>query len=226
MSIGFNPMELRNALGELLGKKNKDGSNVRGKAELSFIYLITNKLNGKRYIGKTQRALAARFKEHCINNEKRSRSLIARAIKKYGESNFEVTPIHISLTKDALQIESFYIDKLDTLAPNGYNLISHHSVIKVSNSTKTLMSQSSLGRTAWNKGRKGAQIAWNVGQLNGKWSKPILVTNINTGITTEYPSSAEAVRTLGLNSGHVTQCCKGKLAHHKGYIFQYKGNIK
>ena len=50
------------------------------------IYCITNKINGKRYVGQTIRDLGIRFNEHCFDD--RSNSKIHQAIKKYGWQNF------------------------------------------------------------------------------------------------------------------------------------------
>ena len=51
---------------------------------------------------------------------------------------------------------------------------------------------------------------------------PIVAINNTTGEVTHYESSVAAIKDLDLNSGHVTQCCKGKLKQHKGYTFKYK----
>ena len=52
------------------------------------IYVITNKVNGKQYVGQTSRNIDTRFEEHCYDN--RSTSLIHQAIVKYGISNFSI----------------------------------------------------------------------------------------------------------------------------------------
>lgn len=53
-----------------------------------FVYLITNNLNQKRYVGKTNN-LQVRWKHHKC--DRRGRSYIGRAIRKYGASNFNFT---------------------------------------------------------------------------------------------------------------------------------------
>ena len=50
------------------------------------IYKITNKINGKIYIGQSN-DIERRFKEHMTKGE-RSRILLDHAIKKYGPDNF------------------------------------------------------------------------------------------------------------------------------------------
>ena len=62
---------------------------------MSYIYKITNQINGKLYIGKTNRTIQERFKEHCRDylkrgNEKRP---LYSAMKKYGIRNFSIESI-------------------------------------------------------------------------------------------------------------------------------------
>ena len=52
-----------------------------------YIYKITNKINKKIYIGQTTRSIEERWKGHC-KPSMTARSLISRAIQKYGKENF------------------------------------------------------------------------------------------------------------------------------------------
>ena len=190
------------------------------------VYKIEHKESSKIYVGITTRDPEIRWKEHgkCIPSRK-GRSLINQAILKYGKEAFSYEVVAIAYIKALKWVESNYIDYYNCIAPNGYNLITRSNTPNakklISESTRKKMSDASKLRIPWNKGTKGLQKAWNKGQLNGKWSKPIVVINNETGEVTKYPSSMEAVRKLNLNSGHVTQCCKGNLKHHKGYTFKY-----
>ena len=82
------------------------------------IYLITNKINGKKYVGKTKQDIKERFKEHIWCNYN---TLIHLAIKKYGQENFSIELIERVLDKEALKKEKEYIIKFNTLSPMGYN---------------------------------------------------------------------------------------------------------
>lgn len=85
------------------------------------IYLITNNINGKQYVGQTIRGIGRRFAEHCATYE--SNCLITKAILKYGKDNFTVVKIdEASNQKELDDLEIKYIAKLNTLSPNGYNL--------------------------------------------------------------------------------------------------------
>lgn len=60
---------------------------------MSFIYKITNQINGKSYIGKTNLvSVQERFKEH-IYDSKRTRMEkrpLYSAMNKYGSENFKI----------------------------------------------------------------------------------------------------------------------------------------
>ena len=55
-----------------------------------IIYKYTNKLNGKIYIGQTVRTLEERLKEHIRKNK----TIIDKALNKYGVDNFEIEILH------------------------------------------------------------------------------------------------------------------------------------
>lgn len=86
------------------------------------IYLITNKINGKQYVGQTIHTAELRFAQHCKPSETNCR-LLNRAIQKYGRENFEVSVLEDVDSQDLLdEKEIYWIDKLNTLSPLGYNL--------------------------------------------------------------------------------------------------------
>ena len=83
------------------------------------VYLVTNTINNKKYVGQTQRILSERINEH-----RRSKtSVIYHAIKKYDRKNFTVDILDECKTIDELnEREIYWIKKLNTKTPNGYNL--------------------------------------------------------------------------------------------------------
>lgn len=85
------------------------------------IYKITNKINGKIYIGQTIRDLDERQKRH-INDAKKGDDLyFHRAILKYGEENFIIEEIDSAETQTELnKKEIYYIGKYNSYE-NGYN---------------------------------------------------------------------------------------------------------
>lgn len=91
--------------------------------KLGKIYLISNDVNNKLYVGQTIQTLNKRFNGHCCYS-KSDRSVnmyIKRAIHKYGKDKFHITLIEecpINLLNDR---EKYWIDFYDSYN-NGYNL--------------------------------------------------------------------------------------------------------
>lgn len=87
---------------------------------MAYIYLITNNVNGKVYVGKTEDSIQKRFQEHCADSKKercKNRPLY-RAMNKYGHENFTV-----SLLEETNQPEireEFWIKQKQSYH-NGYN---------------------------------------------------------------------------------------------------------
>ena len=95
------------------------------------IYRITNMVNGKMYIGQTtSRNPRNRFSEHKYDsNLIKPKSIIGRAISKYGIKKFIFQVISICYNQEELnQRESFFIKKYKALYnQNGYNLLSYQN---------------------------------------------------------------------------------------------------
>lgn len=86
---------------------------------MGIIYKITHLTTGKSYVGRHHKSdHLARFKVHA-----RSNSIVGNYIRKYGISAFEVTIIDQSENDEELStLEQYWIDRLNTLHPNGLNL--------------------------------------------------------------------------------------------------------
>lgn len=85
---------------------------------MGFIYKITNKLNGKIYVGKTARTLDERMKEHLRKIE----TYVERAIAKYGIDAFDVSVIEECDDEKLNEREIYWIAFYNCRRPNGYNL--------------------------------------------------------------------------------------------------------
>lgn len=84
------------------------------------IYIITNKANGKQYIGLTKN-IKRRWHQHLSING--SAPALHAAIKKYGKNNFLFSHICDALNfESACDIERMLIQQHNTKSPNGYNL--------------------------------------------------------------------------------------------------------
>lgn len=86
------------------------------------VYKITNKINGKSYIGKTYGSVDQRFKEHVKDSksERCKNRPLYRAFNKYGIENFEVETLGEFGEGILEDIEIELIQEHDTYK-NGYN---------------------------------------------------------------------------------------------------------
>jgi group I intron endonuclease len=88
-----------------------------------IVYVITNKVNGRQYVGQTIRSVEERWKQHCASNS--NCVLLRRAIKKYGKVRFTVKVLmQCDSLKQMNRKEMYYIRLFKSLSPNGYNLTS------------------------------------------------------------------------------------------------------
>lgn len=83
-----------------------------------IIYKITNKVNGKSYIGQTRYTLEFRWKQH---QHKRDNTYFHNAIRKYGVDKFDIKILEECNYEDLNSREIFYIAKYNTFK-EGYNL--------------------------------------------------------------------------------------------------------
>ena len=87
---------------------------------MAYIYKITNNINNKIYIGKTEHTVEKRFKEHCQDYKKREfeKRPLYSAMNKYGIENFAVETIEE--TDNPEEREKYWIEYYGSFK-NGYN---------------------------------------------------------------------------------------------------------
>ena len=82
-----------------------------------YIYLIENKINDKKYVGKTYLTIQKRWGEHCRDSKRFDRPLY-RAIRKYGIENFSIK--ELEYCDNLEEREKYWISFYDSYY-NGYN---------------------------------------------------------------------------------------------------------
>ena len=109
-----------------------------------IIYVATNTINDKQYVGQTIGTLQTRKNRH-LNDARKINTTMAfhNAIRKYGKDVFIWKVLETCNSVDKLnECEQRYILLLNTLSPNGYNLETggkNHTILE---DTRTKMSAS------------------------------------------------------------------------------------
>lgn len=88
-----------------------------------IIYKVTNKVNGKVYIGQTRHSLETRKIRHLSCARNGYNTHFYQAIRKYGEDNFKWEILCSCSSKQELKdLETYFITKYDSIK-HGYNMV-------------------------------------------------------------------------------------------------------
>ncbi|KAF7777291.1 hypothetical protein PMAN_a2543 [Pseudoalteromonas marina] len=91
-----------------------------------YIYLIKNNINSKYYVGQTMSPVTERWKSHvglASKGKTKSKHSLSAAILRYGADAFDITIIdHADSINELNKLERYWIKKLKTKYPDGYNL--------------------------------------------------------------------------------------------------------
>ncbi|WP_338433205.1 NUMOD3 domain-containing DNA-binding protein [Clostridium tyrobutyricum] len=120
-----------------------------------LIYVATNRVNGKQYVGQTMRKFEVRQGQHIQDSENnRDNTHFHSAIRKHGQDNFKWAIIVEGVDNmDSLnRLEQYWIEELDTFK-NGYNSTSGGENCIVSDEARRKMSEAKKGEKNpnWNK---------------------------------------------------------------------------
>jgi len=85
-----------------------------------ILYLAVNSITDQKYVGKTTKTLDERIKMH-KKVMHRSKQYVHRAMVKYGFEKFNWTILE-EVSEGLDEREKFWINNLNSLHPNGYNL--------------------------------------------------------------------------------------------------------
>lgn len=89
------------------------------------IYKITNTINGKSYIGKTEKSIQDRLARHIYNANIGIESYLYRAMRYYGPEKFQTEELEVCANIEHLNLqEKYYIIKHGThcISGTGYNM--------------------------------------------------------------------------------------------------------
>lgn len=207
-----------------------------------IIYKITNKINGKCYIGQATRGFDKRYTskgkdiEKVYNFYKKSKENkryynkhLFSAIEKYGIENFDVCKNYdIAFSKQELDIkEKYYIEQFDCIA-NGYNLDLGGSSGKHSEETKEKLREIHLGKK-WTYERREKIKGENNPFYGGTpWNCKVIICVTTNEIFYSAKEASDKYKECrcGGNS-KIIACCKkkrnyaGKLPNGTKLIWRY-----
>lgn len=178
------------------------------------VYMHTNKINGKKYIGITMTEPKQRWGYgYGYYNQKR----FYNSIKKYGWNNFEHLVLFENLTKEEAEtIEVELIKKYNTTDGKfGYNIdFGGNCCISRAEHTKNKISKT-MKEKKINTGNKNPMYGKHGLDNNG--SKPVLCVELNK----IYNSIAEASRELNIIFQNISKVCKKERYTAGGYHWHF-----
>lgn len=122
-----------------------------GDILFSNIYVITNVINNKKYVGQSV-DVEKRWYSHKYTSKYETSIYLYNAMKKHGLDNFKIEIIESNIPLDKInEREKYWIRKLNTIRPNGYNLTLGGEGTKgyiMSDDTKALISSKAKERYA------------------------------------------------------------------------------
>lgn len=179
-----------------------------------IIYKITNKINGKIYIGQTIRSLNKRIYEHLARGRN---TYFDRALHKYGIQNFNIEVIDYAENKDELnKKESYYIKFFNCKFPFGYNL--------------TDGGEGTIGIRRFGKDnphynkkhtKEAKEKISKARKLYTKEKHPLARKIINLDTGEIFNCMVNACEKYKLDKSTLTKVCKGKRNKCGGYHWKY-----
>lgn len=194
------------------------------------IYLLTNKLDGMKYVGQTTRTVEERFKEH----EWCKTSHIGNAIRKYGKNNFTKEILEECENQEQLnEREIFWIAHFNCRYPNGYNHTeggeggwerTPESIAKMSRKGKKHSDKTKIELSLNSAGRPGRSLTdEEKAHLSEVAPNKRKVICVETG--TIYDSVSEAARCHNVKLQSIQRVCKGKRKMTAGFHWKYADEL-
>jgi len=122
---------------------------------MGCVYCVTNKVNGKQYVGKTVGPLDKRKWKHESDAKLESETYFHRALRKYGFNNFEWEILFESDNSEILiLVEMDMIKDLSSKKPSGYNLTDGGEGLDGYTHSEETKRKIGLGNKGKNLGRK------------------------------------------------------------------------
>ena len=204
---------------------------------MGCIYKVTNRINGKVYIGQTIRAAETRWNQHkrdSLYEYKDSYNChFHRAIRKYGADAFTLDVVEVYVDELLNDREIFWISQYDSFnSAHGYNNTSGgNAPTSVSDETRKKIALAESGENNHYYGKHlseehrkkiGDAQRGRLGNMYGKHHTAEQIASIkiaeamqivaytDSGDYLYFMSTMAAMRCFGFDAGHISQCIKGK----------------
>jgi len=201
---------------------------------MGYIYLITNMINKKQYVGQTLRDdIKTRWRQHTWRCNINSGTCISNAFKKYGVETFKFQIICICFDEACNQLEIDYIKKFNTLAPNGYNLESGGNNHKTHPDTIKKLSELNKGENNPQFGKKWTEefrikrSKQTIGDKNpnfGKKSanrKSVGMYNLENELIKVFDNIHGASIETSINETSISAVCNGRQKRAGRFIWKF-----
>jgi group I intron endonuclease len=201
---------------------------------MGYIYLITNTITGKQYIGQTtQLDVNKRWTQHKTGNYSKKGGCLSKAIEKYGVDNFKFQIVCICFDEDCNKYEIEYIKKFNTISPNGYNLESggknhkcHPDTIKKLSDLFSGEKNPMFGKK-WTEELRKKRSTDTVGKKNPNYGKKS-VNRKNVGMFDEnniliqrFDSIHQASIETDIHERCISGVCRGEHKKAGGFIWKF-----
>lgn len=201
---------------------------------MAYIYQITNDINDKIYVGKTEFSIEKRFKEHCRDafSERNEKRPLYSAMQKYGVEHFHIKLIEE--TDDPEEREIYWIERLGSFkygynATKGgdgrryrdYDLI--YRLYQNGQSQNAIMKILGYDRKTISHALAIYGIDTETKIKNGilRTQKPVAKLDSKTEEILEVYSSCEEAEKANGNTRHIADVCHGTRKTCKGYKWRF-----
>ena len=207
------------------------------------VYLRTNLVNGKQYVGQTKDFQKREKDWNCLVN-RYANFYLTEERKKYGLENFKTEILaEVDTREEAWDLEQKFVKELNTLFPNGYNKsyggekstgYKHSKKQKEIWSEKRKGTHSSpetewkKGTTPWIKGKRHSEESKEKNRLAhlGKISKkrkPVVQLSLDWKYIKEFTHCMAAAKEMGFKTDEsIRKACKEDWRTSGGCHWMYK----
>lgn len=211
------------------------------------VYLRTNLINGKQYVGQTKNIRTRENNWRCIK-ARYANKILTEEREKYGANNFKMDILaECETQEEAWELEQRYIAELGTRFPAGYNMCNGGKTSEgtiFTEETKKKLSEVHKGMhnspatefkkgiTPWMKGKHHTEESNEKNRQAhlGKISKkriPVVQLDLDGNLIREYTHCADAAKEMGFKSDEsIRRACKKTWRKSGGYKWMYKDDYE